>query len=57
MQVAIQNAWWVRVVVRSKDSDKVFKQVRMMVTEAIVFVQMWNHHHGDGEFYIAVEVL
>lgn len=47
----------VLVVIRDKDTDRVFSRRRMSKHESISFSALWNFHHIDSAYYIAVEEL
>jgi hypothetical protein len=46
----------VKVVIRSKDDDKMVGRPRYMTKqEASSFIPQWNFHHIDGACYIGIE--
>lgn len=47
----------VKVVIRSKDDDRLFAAKRMTKSESISFSALWDFHHMESNYYIATEEL
>lgn len=45
----------VKVVIRSKEDDKLFAKRIMTKRDSISFTAMWDFHHLESDYYVSVE--